>query len=226
MEPSDAHVELMTCKQGDDEEATKFFSRFEIAFEKAGMDQDNVFLRHQVQLAARNSITTTIFASGDVPNTYPEWRERIIRVDNTERMHKALLLMTTGPAAPKAKAWVPGQGITFGDQGEPMQIDAIRNCLKCGAPKTAKGACGSPWHLPNREGATVQRAEWNPVCRFCKLPRLTHAPPACPKPLWHKQRGQNRVRVVMESDDECLVRAAGIQAARSAQDQEDFQASQ
>ncbi|KAJ3559361.1 hypothetical protein NM688_g397 [Phlebia brevispora] len=54
----------------------------------------------------------------------------------------------TPQQAPTYTAVQTGTGTTFMGRGQPMDLD--RACLKCGAKRSEKGTCGSPWHKPNQ----------------------------------------------------------------------------
>lgn len=220
MEAKDAHGRLTALKQGK-RDAADFFSDFEVAFEQAGLDQDNPFLTELVQKAARQSIIGNIYNSGTLPTTYVGWRDRILQLDNMERMFDGMQ---------KLGGYHPSRTHKSDDA---MQIDAFRDreCLKCHKKKAEKGTCGSLWHIPNRDASETPKKEWNPKCRHCGENRLDVSKD-CKMAWWHKmwhktpEKGKQQARSVELTDDEVLVRAAKIQAEKEAKEAEDFQESQ
>ncbi len=116
----------------------------------------------QVKKACRSSTKDIIYASdGDVLITYQEWKKRILRINHNWRTWKAelgggskvadwkqQLKTNTAPKGNQQQTSIPekktGTCTLYGDQGAPMDIDAIKNkakCYQCGEIRHFKWDC-------------------------------------------------------------------------------------
>ncbi len=128
-----------------------FFQQFESLTFKAGVLGINMMMMAQVKKACRSTTKDIIYTSdGDIPTMYQEWKKQILQIDRNWRMRKA----ETGKGA-KATEWKQqaktntlsskgnqsqqssvlekktGTGMTYGEQGAPMDIDSICTKAKC-----------------------------------------------------------------------------------------------
>ncbi|KAH9896414.1 hypothetical protein C8Q73DRAFT_664232 [Cubamyces lactineus] len=98
-----------------------------------------------------------------IENNYDNWKSRVLAIVQNESIHHAIMgnlrpvpMQVTHtaqvPRAAPAPAPAPpqtqrdGTGITYGDRGQPMDLDRL--CVKCRMKKKEAGMCGDVWHIP------------------------------------------------------------------------------
>ncbi|SJL06708.1 uncharacterized protein ARMOST_10050 [Armillaria ostoyae] len=123
-----------------------FFQKFEELALEADIIDNEGQMAQMIEEAVRKTARDTIYAQPNPPpNTYEEWKRRILQIDYNWRLNKAAGGQQTNrpnnagtskgssgattSSAPKKTA----TGITYSGRGQPMDIDAINNgeCFRC-----------------------------------------------------------------------------------------------
>ncbi|KAI0369160.1 hypothetical protein BV20DRAFT_968348 [Pilatotrama ljubarskyi] len=187
-----AQANLEQCLMGS-RPAADFFQEFEELANLAGYSTADKHLIDLVERHSKPSIINTIYASGEEPTSYEDWKTRITNIDTFWRKgqivrgHAPSLLAFPSSSRPAPSAPSPsmrnpapvaststappiptrrdGTGIVYGGHGQSMDLD--RTCQKCGSKRSEAGSCRSPWHYPNRspEQQRVRRAWEEPEAR-------------------------------------------------------------
>ncbi len=152
----DANAEIKfaqweSLRQNNFPDGDLFFQQFESLVFEAGVLGIDMMMMAQVKKACHSTTKDIIYVSdGDVPITYQQWKRQILRIDHNWRTRKA----ETGKGA-KVTEWKQqaktntsllkgnqsqqssvlekkmGTGTTYGNQGAPMDIDAVHAKAKC-----------------------------------------------------------------------------------------------
>lgn len=170
-----AQTTLLKLKQNN-AKAEEFFAQFDVHRRKAGyMGDYDDFLIRLLEMALDSSIVQNILSMSDCPVTYEAWKTAAIRFDNQRQRLQEVMRSrqqpmvrrpphvpprapyAPPPAAPQFRP-PPGPppatdrrdptGITFGGQGQPMEITmdrARRNnlCYLCNRPGHIARNCPS-----------------------------------------------------------------------------------
>lgn len=168
-----AQTELMKLRQGETK-AEEFFAKFDIYRFKAGYAGDgyNDFLIRLLEMALNASIVQNVLSMGVLPTTYEAWKTAAIQFDNQRRRLREVMQARQQPirrpipapvrpqAAPAPQSFRPppgpppasdrrdATGVTFGGQGQPMEItmDRARRsnlCYLCNRPGHIAKNCPS-----------------------------------------------------------------------------------
>lgn len=153
-----------------DRDVKEFLLEFERLVALTDYDIGDNVIVSMLQVNANRRLVERIYNSGNIPQGYAEWKQRLITLNDADLLFRAHVnaynprsghhdprpsQTSQRPAEqstsrPAYQAVRDGTGTLFTGRGQPMQID--RRCVKCRARQSEKGTCGSPWHLPNRPG--------------------------------------------------------------------------
>ncbi|KAM5544015.1 hypothetical protein V8D89_002632 [Ganoderma adspersum] len=153
--------------------------QFEDLVSKAGYSKPMIHVVNLLKRTVDSKIMGMIYATRNPPSAtaYDDWKNRITTIDTHNCQWAAELgayhhqqpHATHGhtahappphatphvPFRPPAQPQVPTRhdatSVTFGGQGQPMDLDRL--CKKCGSRKRDKGTCRDRWHVPNRPQA-------------------------------------------------------------------------
>lgn len=164
-----AQLELSLFRQKDDMTAVEFFSKFDILARKAGYNQGHdeyliQLLEHNLQMKLVEKITML-----EVPGSYATFKERALKLDAAWRRQQTVFkdrrrgtmpVQNRSPQAPQPQTQPVVQttrdstGVTFGGQGQLMDLDKARRLGVC-------AWCGKAGHIarfcPNRGPRRVRQ---------------------------------------------------------------------
>ncbi|SJL13537.1 uncharacterized protein ARMOST_16981 [Armillaria ostoyae] len=137
---------LKKLRQTDFKSGKVFFQKFEeLALEADVIDNEGQ-MAQMIEEAVRKTAKDTIYAQPNCPpDTYKEWKCRILQIDYNWRLNRAARGQqvnrpnnagtskgSSGTTTSSANKKM-GTGTTYGGRGQPMDIDAINNgeCFRC-----------------------------------------------------------------------------------------------
>lgn len=149
--------------------AAEFFQEYEKLMWMAGMGEDDRMALECMKDGVHERHRHSIHSLVDMPSTYQEWKTAVGKLDDnymrelavTQSSRRAHAPQQSQRQAPRPQnqtqqaggAGVPGRadatGITYGGQGQPMEIDRTRTgqCWRCGGRRNQPGAgCANAWH--------------------------------------------------------------------------------
>jgi hypothetical protein len=158
-EAKEAQRKLDTLKQGS-LSAEEFFQQFENLRLRAGYEgkQHDSYLVNLLEKNFNRDTARTITVQPSPPETYEAWKKVAIRVDNLQKQYdhinpKRFQFQNRYPAASgstrqstgaSSSSNTPAKAVTFGGQGQPMDIDRTKGktgCYRCGNPGHFIGNC-------------------------------------------------------------------------------------
>ena len=140
----------------------EFIIRLELLFARAELTDE----KEKTRIIKKNiqpEILRIVYNSDHLPDTYDEWREKIVKIGTLqEELHQIQRQRTTKapapPPTPQSKYNIVVQpkttdvdkktatGTTYGGRGQPMDIDRLKNihCFNCGKLGHVRDKCPEP----------------------------------------------------------------------------------
>ncbi|SJL13538.1 uncharacterized protein ARMOST_16982 [Armillaria ostoyae] len=137
---------LKKLRQTDFKSGKVFFQKFEELALEADIIDNEGQMAQMIEEAVRKTAKDTIYTQPNrPPDTYEEWKRRILQIDYNYRLNRAAGGQPTNrpnnAGTPKGNSGATtslgnkktSTGTTYGGRGQPMDIDAINNseCFRC-----------------------------------------------------------------------------------------------
>jgi Zinc knuckle./Retrotransposon gag protein. len=122
-----------------------FINQFEITATEAGIESNDAEMIRLLQRATDHEIIKAIYGSGEVPDTFADYRAKVIKFgrlfEQWKDQQKGYTDYTSRPApTPARPAHTPREiprdrptttGVTYAGRGVPMEIDAVKKEHRC-----------------------------------------------------------------------------------------------